>query len=256
MSTINLLPDDYLKRRGQRRSNVVCLVLFAVVVSAVIGANAVTSRSEAHTLEVRDRVYGEYAQAAKLIEHMQALQTQKILMLKQAELTASLVERMPRSTVLGVISTACPKGISFDEVSLICQVAKSNTESSSRSGRRRRGSKISTESRSAGKAPKIEINMMIAGLAGTDAQVARFIANLAGCRPLVNDVSLVFSKEKVVDQRKDAEPSEDVVIVREFEIRLRLAPEADAIDMVKSVVERAKEQQDSEPQPESQETVG
>jgi len=260
-STINLLPDDYLKQRGRRRSNIVCLALFTVVVAGVIGANAVTRRSEARTLEIRDRVYSQYAKAAKDIEHMQALQTQKAVMLKQAELTASLVERMPRSTVLGVISTACPKGISFDEVSLICQVVKAKRDAASSGGRRRRGSRISTVSRTAGKAPKIEVNMMIAGLAETDSQVARFIANLAGCRPLIRDVSLVFSQEKVVGKERGVKDSEGVT-VREFEIRLRLAPEADALDMVKTVVDRAKEQLDSEDQgegeaqTESQETVG
>lgn len=252
MSTINLLPDDYLKRRGQRRSNVVCFGLFAVVVSAVIGANVVTSRSETHTLERRDRVYAEYAKAAKLIEHMQALQTQKALMLKQAELTAALVERMPRSTVLGVISTSCPKGISFDEMTLVCQVAKDKDAATKSDGRRRRGSRLSTVSRTVGKAPKIEVKMMITGLAETDSQVARFIANLAGCRPLVKDVSLVFSQEKIVGKEEGAEG----VAVREFEIRLRLDPEADALDMVKSVVERAKEQLESKPQTEPQETAG
>jgi len=262
MSTINLLPSDYLKRRGQRRSNIVCLVLFGVVVSAVIGANSHTSRSEANTLEVHDRVYAEYAQAAKLIQHMQSLQAKKAQMLKQAELTASLVERMPRSTVLGVIARACPKGISFDELSLICQVAKDKAPETT-SGRRRRGTKLSTGSRTATKAPKIEVKMMIAGLAKTDSQVARFITNLAACNPLINDVSLVFSQEKIVAPPKGSK-GEEGVTVREFEIRLRLDPAADALDMVKTIVRRAKEQANdmtqSEmgpiPQPDSKESAG
>ena len=55
MSTINLLPGDYLRQRRGRRVNLVFLVLFSVVVSSVFGAYVVTSRSKNHTLEVRDR---------------------------------------------------------------------------------------------------------------------------------------------------------------------------------------------------------
>ena len=255
MSTINLLPDDYLKKRGQRRSNVVCMALFAVVISAVIGANAVTSRSESHTLEVRNRVNEEYARATKHIQHKQALEMRKAVMLQKAELTASLVERMPRSTVLGIVATACPKGVNLDELTLLCKPRVQKSQSSTKSKRRRR-TKLSTRSRKSTAPPSVDVSMTISGRAETDTQVARFIANLAGNRPLIRDVNLVFSQEKLAGlDPKD--PKNKGVIVREFEIRLRLDPEVDALEMVKSIMERAREDKDLRaPQAEPQEAVG
>ena len=259
MSTINLLPDDYLKRRGQRRSNMVCMVLFAVVLSGVIGANAVTSQSERHTLQIRDRINEEYAQATKLIKHMQSLGQQRAVMVQKGQVTASLVERMPRSTVLGTIVTACPEGVSLTEVSLLCKAVKSNTPAPTGRGVRRSAKsarRLSTVSRKAGSAPEVEVAMTIAGLAKTDTQVAKFIANLAASRPLIKDVNLVFSQEKLVvrantnktDVDKDAK-----VLVREFEVKLQLAPEADALEMVKTVIERARAKGRTGPDESSQE---
>lgn len=236
MSIINLLPDDYLKRRSQRRSNIVCMALFAVIIAGVIGANAVTSRSEQHTLEVCDRVNEEYAKATVLIQHMQSLETQKAVMLDKAKLTASLVERMPRSTVLGIVTIACPKGVSLEEVSLLCKPVAAKDVGSNRRGRRR-GQRLTTISRKASGPPEIEVNMTISGLAETDMQVAKFIANLASSRPLITEVNLVFSQEKLVNEK---------VLVREFEIRLQLAPDVDAIEIVKGIVERASAEQDAQ----------
>lgn len=229
MSIINLLPDDYLRRRSQRRSNIVCMVLFAVVVSGVIGANAVTSRSERHTLEIRDRVNDEYTKATMLIQHMQSLETQKAVMLEKARLTASLVERMPRSTVLAIVATACPKGVSLAEINLLCKPPKAASAAPSPHGRRR-GARLTTSTRKPGNSGSVEVSMTIAGLAETDTQVAKFIANLAASRPLITDVNLVFSQEKLIDKK---------VLVREFEVRLQLAPEADAMEMVKGILKRA-----------------
>jgi len=255
MSTINLLPDDYLKKRRQRRSNIVCVALFAVVITAVIGANVVTSRSESHTLEVRDRVNEEYARATKHIQHKQALEIRKAVMLQKAELTASLVERMPRSTVLGIVATACPKGVSLEELTLLCKPRAQKTQSSSKS-RRRRKTKLSTSSRKSAAPPPVDVSMTISGLAETDTQVARFIANLASNRPLIRDVNLVFSQEKLagLDPKN---PKNKGVIVREFEVRLRLDPEVDALEMVKTIMDKAKEAKDIEAiQAEPEETVG
>ena len=255
MSTINLLPDDYLKKRSQRRSNIVCMALFAVVITAVIGANAVTSRSENLTLEVQKRVNEEYARATEHIQHKQALEMRKAVMLQKAELTASLAERMPRSTVLGIVATACPKGVSFDELTLLCKPRPVKSPPSSKS-RRRQKTTLSTKSRKTAAPPPVDVSMTISGLAETDTQVARFIANLASNRPLIQDVNLVFSQEKRAGlDPKD--PKNKGVIIREFEVRLRLDPEVDALKMVKSIMDDAKESKDIEAiRAESQETVG
>jgi Tfp pilus assembly protein PilN len=224
MSTINLLPDDYLKQRVQHRISLVCVVLFVVVVITVLGAYAVTERTRARTLQVRDRVNLEYEEATRMIHEMQTLEAQKHMMMTKARLTASLVERVPRSTVLALITNARPEGTSLTEVDLKTKRLRKRTPAEA-SGPVGTGSTLTTQPKIelAGQVP-IEVNITVKGLAGTDAEVARFIANLAR-NPLISAVDLSFSKEKVIDE----------AVVREFQIDLCLRQDVDAIDFVKTV---------------------
>jgi len=118
MSTINLLPEGYLKQRTQRRVSSACLALSVLAIGSVIGAHWMTGRSKTRTLEVLDRVNAEYAEATKLIQRMQFLEAQKVAMLEKAETTASLVERVPRSTILAIIANARPRYTSLTEVGM------------------------------------------------------------------------------------------------------------------------------------------
>lgn len=220
MSTINLIPQDYLRQRMQRRVNFVSVILLAVVISGVIGAATVTDRSKNHTQDVRDRIQDEYGQAAKLIRQMQVLEARKAMMLDKAQLTAALVERVPRSTLLAIITNARPKGTSLLKVNLNTRVAKETIPGAGRLSPT--GTTVlSGESRS-NTAPRtnLVVDLAITGLAHSDADVAKFIANLAGNR-LVETVDLTFSQEKIID----------AAVVRQFQIRFTLRDDADAIDI-------------------------
>ncbi len=221
MSTINLLPENYLQRRFQSRANVICLILFVVVISGVICAAAVSKRSTARTLAIRDRVNASYAEAAKLISQMHKLEAQKVEMLRKAELTASLVERVPRSTLLAVVTNALPDGASLQTLGLQTQRLIKRAEPAE-SGKQT-GSKLKTKPRKTPSASdQTTVSLEITGLAATDVQVARFIANLAR-NPLTASVDLVYSEQKMV---KD-------VTVREFQIRTVLKGQVDAIEFVR-----------------------
>lgn len=220
MSTINLLPKDYLRRRMQRRVNVVSVILLAIVISGVVGAASVTDRSKSYTQQVRDRIQEEYEQAAQLIRQMQTLEARKAMMMRKAKLTAALVERVPRSTLLAIITNARPKGTSLLKVDLVTRVVKDDSPPAGRLGPTG-NTVLSTESRNrTGRKGKVVVDLAITGLAYSDADVAKFIANLASNR-LVKTVDLSFSQEKAVKG----------VMVRQFQIRFRLRDNADAIDI-------------------------
>ena len=68
------------------------------------------------------------------------------------------------------------------------------------------------------RAPTV-VTIKITGLAGTDVEVAKVIANLA-CNPLTHSVDLVYSQEKLIEK----------VPVRQFQVRLKLRPGADVIE--------------------------
>ena len=66
--------------------------------------------------------------------------------------------------------------------------------------------------------------MTVQGLAGTDSQVAKFIANLAR-NPLIGSVDLSFSQEKLIDK----------ALVREFKLNLKLKDNVDAVNLVREM---------------------
>ncbi len=231
MSTINLLPENHLQRRCQHRANVICMVLFVVVIGGIFLAAAASKRNLARTLAVRARVNTSYTEAAKLISQMHELEAQKVKMLRKAELTASLVERVPRSTLLAVVTKALPKGTSLESLDLQTQRIIRRAEPTDTN--KQTGSKLTTEPR---KAPptsaETTVCAKITGFAATDVQVARFIANLAR-NPLMASVDLVYSEQKKV---KD-------VTVREFQIKTVLKHQVDAIEFVRPAGRNAGVQQ-------------
>jgi len=223
MSMINLLPSDYVKQRSRRRANVVCVGLFVIVTSSVVGASIFSERSHRHSLEVRDRVEREYAEATKVIEQVQFLESQKQKMLQKAKLTSTLVERIPRSVLLAILADARPKNTSLLELEMITRPVK-KTQGADFPGNS--GSTYSVTSRKDGSARPLEmaVTMKVKGLAGTDGDVARFIANL-GRNPLVAWADLVYSQERI--ERKTT--------VREFQILLEVKSDAGETDFRRTI---------------------
>jgi Tfp pilus assembly protein PilN len=220
MSTINLLPDDYIRGRVERRANALCLVLFFVVMGGVVGAYLVCERSYSYAQDVRTRLEQDYREAERLIAQMRELEQEKQRLQAKALATASLMERVPRSALLGVITKALPEHTSLKDFEL--ETREMEVASSSKS----RKSKFSKVAKSrADDAKRLAVTMKITGLAPTDVEVARLIANLAR-NPLTHSVDLVYSEETIVDKKVDDRP------VREFQVRVALRHDADAIEIV------------------------
>lgn len=201
MGIINLLPKDYIAGRYKRRANWVCSILFAVVMAGVVGAAFVSDQSRRHTMEVSHRVDGDYAEAAKLIAQMQQLELQKKLMLTKASTSSALMERVPRSFLLGMLTNSLPKGASLSAVELDTRRTISYSQVPA---------KASSTSGGPPKPPLVVV-IDVKGLASTDVEVARFIANLAR-NPLAGSVDLAYSQEKLVDGSS----------MREFQIKIEL----------------------------------
>jgi len=220
MSIINLLPKDYIKRRQQRRANVLCLLLFALVMAGVLGAAAVSERSIRHTEEVAERVNKAYAEATRMIEQLNQLEARKQGMLRKAEMTSKLLERAPRSTLLAIVTNALPRSASLTKFNLfqIYKVTKPPAAAGSSSGPKTKFQKVAQAQAAQ---TRTIVGMEVVGLAGTDVDVASFIAKLARC-PVIGSVDLVYSQEKVVDE----------IPVREFKVSMQLKPDVDVIDYV------------------------
>ncbi len=205
MSIINLLPDDYQELQMKRRITRIGLTMLGVVMSAIMCAYVVSERSSANTREVLVEVEASYANAVKLIDKMHSLQLQHTQLVKKAQSTSDLLERVPRSYILGVISNSCPPQTS---ISLIRMETRRGESSKSNKF------KALASSRAGGGPGTIEL--WITGHAGTDVDVARFIANLAKSE-LMSQVDLIYSEQKVYRDLN----------VREFQVRLELQPDAE-----------------------------
>jgi Tfp pilus assembly protein PilN len=212
MSTVNLLPEDYLRRRARRRANVLCLLLFAVVMAGVLAAGAVTDQNSRNTRNVCEQVNASYAEAAKLIDQMRQLQQQKALLLGKAEQASSLQERVPRSYVLGTLTNACPPQTSLLSIQLLTKPADAE----------RLGKFGAVAAQRTGKVPPLFVDVLVTGQARTNVEVARFMANL-GRNPLLANVDLVYSDERVAADKN---------LFLEFQVKMEVRPGVDVLDVI------------------------
>lgn len=228
MSIVNLLPRDYLKRRRQRRADLLLLVLFGAVMLGVVSATILSERSWRHTVKVAERVDQSYAEAAKLIDQLQQLQAQKQTMLRKAEDTASLMERVPRSYLLATATNALPTEACLTGFHLTVEKVEHKPPQPNPKAPGAPTAKFqSTAARRFPGSVTTQVHVEATGLAGTDVDVARFIANMAA-NPLVESADLVYSEERLI---------EDEIPVRGFQVNIMLKPGADVTEAVESAEE-------------------
>jgi Tfp pilus assembly protein PilN len=218
MNTINLLPEDYLKSQAQKRSTVLCLILFGAVMAGTATAYLVSQRSYARTREVLQNVNDEYARASMLLDQLQQLQARKKALMDKAQQTARLQERLPRSYLLGILTNALPQYTSLNGVEVEYDKVRVETPRDESAQRNKKTRKFKAA------APKITyryfLSITVEGRAGTDMEVARFIANLTR-HPLFEDVDLIYSEQELIEKTYP---------VRQFAVRLICDPDADVLD--------------------------
>ncbi|MGA2230071.1 MAG: PilN domain-containing protein [Tepidisphaeraceae bacterium] len=206
---LSFLPEDYLARKAQRRTNVICAILSGIVMAAIGSAFSLTEKMSRQADAEHARVDQEYADAAREIEQVQLVEQKQRKMARQAELASSLLEKIPRSNILAEITNAVPDNVTLVEFSLI-----SNRKSSPAPAPVQNG-KNNTEP----PAPEpiaYDVNLRVTGVAANDVQVAEFIRNLSQS-PLFTDVNLIISDELTVENEK----------VRHFQVEMGLNPNPD-----------------------------
>lgn len=200
MVNINFVPDDYVQNTQSRRTNLVCLVLFLVVMSALGGSFA--------TIQIRQRacraqdelVNTRMIQAREAINQFEELQRRRKEMMKTALTTAELLEPVPRSILLASLTNNLPPGVSLLKLDLV-QKEPRNTQPTvvkSKYEAAQAGSDSGQSLRITSREKLLETHIDIAGTAPSDLEVAAFIKRLSNST-LLSDVALVESKERKVD---------------------------------------------------------
>ena len=87
-TTMSFLPEDYLEKKLQRRTNFICFGLFCIVITAVVAAYVVTDKQRADVQADLERVNTEFADAAKRLDQLDQLQQRKARMIRKAKVTA------------------------------------------------------------------------------------------------------------------------------------------------------------------------
>lgn len=231
MTDASFLPDDYLAHQAEKRTNVISLTLFVVVMFAVFGAFLVTNRQWSQVKGAQASINQQFQDAAAKIEELNELEKQRERMLNKAEVAIALVERVPRSILLAEFINRMPPRLSLLEFELkstpvkppVKQVNQKATGSlkgktapkQPAPGRKGETREEAMEERKIDP-PMYDVTIAMVGLAPTDREVSQYIAELVA-HPLLKDVSLKYSVQSLVDEAQ----------LQEFRVEMRLDPKAD-----------------------------
>jgi Tfp pilus assembly protein PilN len=219
---LSFLPDDYLERKAQRRANLVCATLFLLVSVGIGTSFALAERSLKRVEQRAAETDQQYAEAAKRIQQVQQMQERQRTMARQAELTAQLLEKIPRSFLLAEITNALPAGVSLLDLQLDSKLRKPKAETvpvGATAAEQRRLAREKRNQPSTPEAKQYDVTVRITGIAYTDVQVARYITSLNASRVL-RDVNLVVS-ETLEPKEKDGGE-----VMRKFSLDMTLDTDA------------------------------
>jgi len=226
---LSFLPDDYLERKAQRRTNAICAILFLLVIGGVGSAFTLSENATKAIDKQWSKIEEQYVSEARRIEQVRQMHAKQQRMAHQAELTASLLEKVPRSHILAEITNCLAPGVSLLEFNLdsklrvkVTEEAKSMTAYEMKKAAREAARKGASEQDKPAQAKSFDVYMKVAGTAYNDGQVAQFIAKLSKSK-LLKDVNLAVSEELVQGDDK----------LRKFQIEMQLDPDVDITNLTK-----------------------
>jgi Tfp pilus assembly protein PilN len=200
MLNINFVPEDYVQNNESQRTNLIYLVLLAVIMVA-IGGSFITIKMRQRALNARERtVNRKLTDAQAAIKQFEELQAQRKAMMKTALTTAELLEPVPRSVLLASLTNNLPPGVSLLRLKLVQrQPANRGRIAATTKYKKAQAGKAASSEQAASTEKTLETHIDIEGVAPSDRQVASYIQSLDNSSLLTN-VSLVESKEYKVDE--------------------------------------------------------
>ena len=203
MANINFVPDDYVQGNESRRTNLVFLVLLAVVMTA-LGGSFVAIKIRQRACSTNERLANaRMAEAQEVIEQFEQLQDKRREMMKTALTTAELLEPVPRSVLLASLTNNLPPGVSLLKLDLIQKQSKREGKATATSKYQAAQARKKTSQTQApadqmqhSENPEklLETHISIGGTAPSDLQVAAYIERLSDAS-LLDNVALVESAE-------------------------------------------------------------
>ncbi|MEM1446006.1 MAG: PilN domain-containing protein [Planctomycetota bacterium] len=214
----SFLPEDYLARKMARRSNIVCVSLFAVVLTGVMATYFVKQRQLNVAADENARVNAQVDAEATKIDQATKLQKQHQEMILRGAITSALVDPVDKSNVLAELINHMPTALSLTELELETEVVRDKKPAASAMDRaataKERAKKLKAEKDSTPRIeiPETKVVMTMTGVAPTDVEVSEYMSALSD-HVLFEDVVLVFSEQHKLHDTQ----------LRKFKIELNLA---------------------------------
>jgi len=207
MLNINFVPDEYIKSNESRRTNLMYLVLFAVVM-AVLGGSFMTIKIRQRALSAKENLVNEkMTQANEALEQFEKLQAKRKVMIKTALTTTELLEPVPRSVLLASLTNNLPPSVSLLRLKIVQkELKRTNHVVPTNKYRQAQAKKTTAAQPKVSQEKLLETYIDIEGIAPSDLQVAAYIEQL-GNSTLLDNVALVESKEYKIRGRPKTQPS-------------------------------------------------
>ena len=215
MVNINFVPDDYVQNTESRRTNLMYLILFTIVMAGLGGAFT-TIKIRQRALAAKERMVNEKITKAKeSIRQFEELQEKRKSMMKTALTTAELLEPVPRSVLIASLTNNLPGGMSLLKLDFVQEESKNVNQHPKRYSKTKfekaQNKQSARDVIEISPEKLIETMISIEGIAPSDLQVAAFIESLSNS-DLLDQVALVESKQKQIDS----------AIFRDFKLTAKL----------------------------------
>ncbi len=208
----SFLPEDYLKKKAERRTNTVAIVLFVVVTFGVVGAFFVTNRQWHDVRQYQRSVNVRYAKAAEDIDRLKVLEAQGEQLQEKAELTMVLIEKVPRTRLLAELINRMPKDMKLMELEIKSERLDKPLRQHSTSPKPRNTGTSLTRTQRTGQgadmpepppvmAPRYDTHITIRGVAPHNTVVARYLSGLQIC-DLLDQVELVSTEKTIIKKNE------------------------------------------------------
>jgi hypothetical protein len=216
MANASFLPEDYLEKRAQRRTNIVCVGLFAIVVAGVFGVGSLQFRQKLE-LQARQRaVNARFEEAAKRLEDLDQLQTQRAALVQKATDVRTLLERLPRTRVLSELVNNMPATLSLLSLDLSTKVTTKQVQVATALDKAKVDAKAK-KSKTTREVKQVDVTLSVEGVAPTDVQVAQFMTAI-GSIPFFSDVNLAYTEEMTVEDHTMRKFRIDMKVNQDIEI--------------------------------------
>lgn len=198
MLNINFVPDDYIQNKESCRTNLLYSVLFLIVMGALAAVFVVVKARNERLTAREESIDKQLASRSQALEQIEELEKQSNKLLDKAYTVSGLIEPVPRSVLLAVLTNNLPDGTSLLEVGIKQQEEERKTLASAL--KNKAGKKKQTSNKKE-QIPQESSKIELRGQAVSDLQVARYIQELE-LSSVLGDVKLVESVEYEAEDKK------------------------------------------------------